>query len=134
MGVLRAALWAATLSGIPSTLHALARGRDPFEAALAAGSILLPKETDRVRLVVAAVPVHLALSLGWTLALDRARVRGAAGGAVAGLAICALDLGVLGRCFPRVQALPLAPQVADHIAYGAVAGLLLGRHRRQESI
>lgn len=131
MSTLRAAAWAAALSGIPSTLHALATGRDPLEAVYAAGTILLPDETNRVRLALAAVPLHLALSFGWALALDRAGVRGAARGAAAGLAICALDLGVIGRRFPRVRALPLAPQVADHLAYGAVVGLALERRRRR---
>lgn len=125
MRVLRAAAWAAALSGIPSTLHALATGRDPLEAALAAGSVLLPRETSRAKLVAAAVPVHLALSLAWTLALDRAGVRGARRGALAGLAIAALDLGLVGRVFPHIGALPLVPQLADHVAFGAIAGLLL---------
>ena len=73
------------------------------------------------------MPVHLALSLGWTLALDRAGVRGARRGALAGLAIAALDLGVAGARSPRVRALPLAPQLADHAAFGAVAGHVLAR-------
>jgi hypothetical protein len=127
MRVLRAAAAAAALSGIPSTAHALATGRDPLAATLAAGSILLPREPRRGPLLAAAVPVHLALSLGWTLALDRAGVRSARAGALAGLAIAALDLGVVGRRFPRVRALPLLPQLADHAAFGAVAGLLLAR-------
>ena len=108
-------------------MHALATGRDPLEAALAAGSVLLPHETSRAKLVAAAVPVHLGLSLAWTLALDRACVRTARGGALAGVAIAALDLGVVGRRFPRVRELPLGPQLADHAAFGAIAGLLLGR-------
>lgn len=127
MRVLRAAAYAAALSGIPSTLHALATGRDPLEAAVAAGSVLLPRETSRAKLVAAAVPVHLALALGWTLALDRAGVRTARGGALAGLAIGALDLGVAACAFPRVSALPLGPQLADHAAFGAVVGFLIGR-------
>jgi hypothetical protein len=125
--VLRAAAWAAVLSGAPSTLHALATGRDPLAATAAAGSILLPHETSRIRLVAAAVPVHVAVSLGWTLALDRAGVRTARVGALAGLAIAALDLGVAGRCFPRVRALPLLPQLADHALIGAIAARLLQR-------
>ncbi|MDQ3066426.1 MAG: hypothetical protein M3R12_04640 [Actinomycetota bacterium] len=125
MAALRAAAWAAALSGIPSTAHALATGRDPFEAVYAAGTILLPGETNRRRLVAAAIPVHLALSLGWTLALERARVRGVRSGALAGLAIAALDLGVVGRRLPRIRALPLVPQLADHAAFGAIAGRLL---------
>jgi hypothetical protein len=130
--VLRAATWAAALSGIPSTVHALATGRDPLAAVLAAGSVLLPGETSRPKLAAAAVPVHLALSLAWTVAFDRAGIRTARGGALAGLAVAALDLGVMGRRFPHVRALPLGPQLADHAAFGAIAGLLLGR--RQEGL
>jgi hypothetical protein len=125
MRVIRAAVWAAALSGAPSTLHALATGRDPLAAALAAGAVLLPDEADRARLLAAAVPVHLGVSLAWTLVLDRAGVRTARGGAVAGLAIAALDLGVLGRRFPRVRDLPLGAQLADHAAFGALAARLL---------
>lgn len=125
MRVLRAALWAATLSGLPSTAHALATGRDPLAAAVAAGSVLLPRERSRAKLLAAAVPVHLAISLGWTLALDRAGLRTARGGALAGLAIAALDLGVVSRRFPRVRSLPLIPQLADHAAFGAIAARLL---------
>ena len=106
-------------------MHALATGRDPLEALVAAGSVVLPHETSRVKLAAAAVPVHLALSLAWTLALDRAGVRTARGGALAGLAIAALDLGVAVHAFPRVRALPLGPQLADHAAFGAVAARLL---------
>jgi hypothetical protein len=127
--ILRAALAAAALSGIPSTAHALATRRDPLEAAFAAGTILLPRETRPERLLAAAVPVHLALSLGWTVVLDRAGVRGVRTGVAAGLAIAALDLGVVGRRFPRLRALPVGPQLADHAAFGAIAGVLLAEER-----
>ncbi len=125
MRVLRAAAWAAALSGIPSTAHALATGRDPFEAARAAGTILLPRETRPQRLLAAAVPVHLGVSFASTLVLDRAGIRGARRGAVAGLAIAALDLGLAGRRVPRIRELPVGPQLADHAAFGAIAGRLL---------
>jgi len=39
--------------------------------------------------------------------------------------VAALDLGVIGKRFPRVRALPLVPQLADHAAFGAIAGRLL---------
>ena len=123
----RAGVVAAVLSGAPSTLYAVATGRGPLEATLAAGSILLPGETRRGRLLAAAVPVHLGLSLGWAFALDRAGIRTARAGAVAGLVIAGLDLGVAGRRFPLIRALPLVPQLADHVAFGAIAGRLLGR-------
>lgn len=119
------------MSGAPSTLHALATGRDPLAATNAAGAILLPGSTRALPLVLAAVPVHLALSLGWALVLERLGARGPVRGAAAGLAIAALDLGVADRRIPRVRALPLGPQVLDHLAYGAVAGIVLGRRRRR---
>ena len=124
---LRAGLIVGALAGAPSTLHALATGRDPLEATLAAGSVLLPGETRRGRLVAAAVPVHLAISLGWAAALDRAGVRGSGRGALAGLAIAALDLGVARRVFPRFRELPVGPQLADHVAYGTIVGSLISR-------
>jgi hypothetical protein len=117
------------LSGAPSTLHALATGRDPLGATVAAGSILLPGETRRGRLLAAAVPVHFALSLGWALALDRAGVRSARRGALAGLTIGVVDLSLAARVLPRIRALPVIPQLADHAAYGAVAGHVLRRAR-----
>jgi hypothetical protein len=124
---------AAVVGGVPSTLWALVAGDDPLEPTLAAGSILLPHETRRGRLVAAAVPIHAALSLGWAavLAAILPRRQTAAAGAVAGLAIAALDLGVVGRLVPRIRALPLAPQLADHIAFGAAVGLVLERRRRR---
>ena len=126
---LAAGLAGALAGGLPSTAHALLRGRDPLEATLAAGSLLLPHEERRARLLAAAIPVHVAISLGWALVLAGvlpARNRAVAG-AAAGIAIAALDLGVVGRRFPRIRALPVAPQLADHVAYGATVGWALGR-------
>ena len=127
MRVLRAATWSAALSGIPSTAHAFATGRNPLEAAYAAGTIVLPRETRPDRLLAAGVTAHVAISLFWTAVLDSAGVRGVRRGALAGLAIAALDLGVVGRRVPRIRALPLLPQLADHAAFGAIAGRLLKR-------
>ena len=81
---------AAVVSGAPSTLWALAVGRDPLEPTLAAGSLLLPRESRQGRLFAAAVPVHLAVSIGWALILSsvlprrrttRPRPRSSMGGA-----------------------------------------------------
>jgi hypothetical protein len=127
MRVIRAAAWAAALSGIPSTVHALATGRDPLEAAAAAGTIVLRREPSPARLLAAGLSAHLAISLAWTIVLDRADVHGARRGMLAGVAIALLDLGVVGRRFPRIRALPLLPQLADHAAFGAIAGRLLQR-------
>jgi hypothetical protein len=122
---------AGVVSGAPSTLHALVTQGDPLEATVAAGSILLRDETRRAALVLAAVPVHAALSLGWGVALAAVlpRRQPELWGAVAGLAIATLDLGVVGRKLPRIAALPVVPQVLDHLAYGACVGAVLRRYR-----
>jgi len=123
---------AALVSGAPSTLHAFATRSSPLEATLAAGTLLLPRERRPLALVLAAVPVHLALSFGWALLLATLlpRRRTVAAGVLAGLAIAALDLGVVGRRNPRVRALPQLPQVLDHVAYGAAVGVVLRLRRR----
>ena len=123
---------AAVLSGAPSTLYALASGGDPLEATLAAGAMVMPRERRIARLVVTAVAVHAALSLGWAQVLARTLPcpRTTVWGAVAGLGIAALDLGIIGHRFPRVRALPQLPQVADHVAYGATVGTVLSLRRR----
>lgn len=123
---------AALLSGAPSTLHALATRTSPLEATLAAGTLLAPRSSRPAVLLLAAVPVHLALSFGWALLLAAVlpRRRTIAWATLAGLGIAALDLGVVGRRFPRIRALALAPQVLDHVAYGATVGVMLSRRRR----
>jgi hypothetical protein len=101
-------------------VHALATGRDPLAAARAAGSMVSERHA-----LAAAVPVHLGVSVFWAALIPRRA--GVAGGAACGLAIAALDLGVLARPFPAVRALPLWPQVADHVAFGAIVGWVLAR-------
>jgi hypothetical protein len=127
---------AAVVSGIPSTVIALARGDDPLEATAAAGSILVSRESGTLLRLTAAAPVHVALSLGWGVVLSALLPRRAtiAWGAAAGLCIAALDLVVIGRRFARIDALPLGPQVADHVAYGAVVGTVLRRRRTRGAL
>lgn len=122
---------AALLSGAPSTLHALVTRASPLEATLAAGTLLAPRARRPAVLLLAAVPVHLALSFGWALLLAAIlpRRRTVAWGTLAGLAIAALDLGVIGRRYPRIRALAPVPQVLDHVAYGATVGAVLSRRR-----
>ena len=122
---------AAVLSGAPSTLHAFATRASPFEATLAAGALLLPRERRPLVLALAALPLHLALSLGWAVLLAAVlpRRRTVAYATLAGLAIAALDLGVVGRRMPRIRALAPLPQVLDHVAYGATVGAVLSRRR-----
>jgi hypothetical protein len=118
-------------SGAPSTLHALLTGRDPLEASLAAGTLLLAHERRRARLLAAAAVAHVTLSLGWAVVLAAVlpRRRATASAAAAGLAIAALDLGLVGRHVERIRALPLAPQVLDHVAYAVTVAVVLERRR-----
>jgi hypothetical protein len=122
---------AAVVSGAPSTSWALAVGRDPLEPTLAAGSLLLREERRRGRLLAAAVSVHLAVSVGWAVVLATLlpRRRAVSAGAAAGLIIAVFDLGLVGRRFTRVRALPFVPQLADHALYGATVGFVLDRRR-----
>ncbi len=126
---LRAAVPAALVSGLPSTVHAVLAGRDPLEPSVAAGSILAPREQRSLPLLAAAVPVHLALSAGWAVVLAGVlpRKRPLLEGTLAGLTIAAIDLGLVGRRYPRIRALQTMPQVADHVAFGIVTALALTR-------
>jgi hypothetical protein len=127
---------ASALSGAPSTAYALATGRHPLEAARAAGT-LLPGRARREGGLAAGLVAHVAVSTFWTAVLaaflrPRGRLAGAVAGGAAGLGIAALDLGVLARRLPAVRALPQAPQWADHVAFGALAGAVLGGGRGRE--
>ncbi len=48
-------------------------------------------------------------------------------GAAAGLAIGVVNVGVIGRRFPAIRALPLMPQLADNVAFGVVFAVLVDR-------
>jgi hypothetical protein len=122
----------AVLSGVPSTTVTVWRGEDVLEGVLAAGSILRPRERRTAPLVAAAVPVHLALSLGWAAVLSLAVPPGRelAGATLGALGIAALDLGLIARAFPRIRALPQGRQWADHVAYGLAVGAVLRTRRR----
>jgi len=132
MNVIRAAVISGVMSGVPSTAWALARRGDPLEATWAAGRMVLPDAEPGVPLLGAAGVAHGVLTVVWTAVLARTlprgtRTRRALAGAAAGCAIAALDLGVahLRRDDPRfapVARLAVGPQVADHIAFGALAG------------
>lgn len=100
-----------------------------MKASLAAGSIVIPRERRRGRLLIAAVPVHLSLSAAWavTLAALLPRRHPLGEGALAGLAIAAFDLGIIGRRYPLVRELQPLPQIADHIAFGIIVSVLLSR-------
>ena len=132
MSVLRAAVISGIFSGVPSTAWALAHRGDPLEATWAAGRVLAPDAQPGLKLLGAAAVAHGVLTLGWTAAIACAlpagsRTRRAVVGAAAGAAIAALDLGGahLRRGDPRlapIARLAIGPQLADHLAFGALVG------------
>jgi hypothetical protein len=130
--VVVAGLAGAALSGLPSTAWTVLRGEDVLAGARAAGTLLLPRERRPGVLLLAAVPVHLALSLGWAAVLAVATPHRAepAWGLIGGVAIAALDLGVIGRRLPAIRSLPQGRQWADHLAFGLTVGLALRARRR----
>jgi hypothetical protein len=132
---LEAGLAGAALSGIPSTVVTLLRGEDLLDGARAAGAIVLPREQRTGVLLAAAVPVHLALSVGWAIVLGAVLPRRAEPliGMVAGLGIAALDLAVIGRRIPAIRGLPQGRQWADHLAFGLAVGVVLWRRRTMPS-
>src|SRR5215218_10474601 len=117
----------AVLSGVPSTVHSLWRRDDVLEGALAAGTLLLPREDRPQRLLVSATIAHAGLSLGWAavLAATLPPERTVRWSVAAGLAIAGLDLGLIGRRFERIRALDPLPQVADHLAYATTVAAVL---------
>jgi hypothetical protein len=102
----------------------VARGRSILASTRAAGTLLVGDTAAPATTLVAGVAVHLAISTFWgTVLWFRLPRRHAPGwGAVAGLGIAALDLGVVGRHLPAIRELDLAPQLADHVAFGAIVG------------
>ena len=70
--------------------------------------------------------VHLGISVVVGDALARALPeRNSVGwGAAAGFAIGVVNVGVIGRRFPAIRALPLVPQLADNTAFGIVFALV----------
>jgi hypothetical protein len=131
---LRIAVVAALLSGAPSTLHALYERADPLEAAKAAGTLVLDDNASDRSLLVAGGAMHSALSWGWTFLLVRIlpRDRPIGWGVLAGAVIAWFDLLIVGRRFARIRALPLLPQVADHVAFGALVAVQLASRRRSK--
>jgi hypothetical protein len=129
MDVIRAGLAGAALSGVPSTVVTLLKREDMLDGARAAGKIVLPREERTAVLLAAAVPVHLALSLGWAVAIAALPRRNALTGLAAGLAIAAIDLELIGRRIPAIRALPQGRQWADHAAYGLTVGQCLRARR-----
>jgi hypothetical protein len=130
--VSEATLAAAVLSGAPSTLISLRRHgtarpalADVLEATRAAGTLLPPGRPGLTRGAVAHTGVSLLC--GELLARTLPERHSVLAGAGAGLAIGVVNLTIIGRCFPRIRALPLVPQLADNVAFGVIFALVADR-------
>lgn len=134
-GWVRAGLVGAAFSGAPSTAVALLRGEDLLASTEAVGAVVLARAGRPGRLLAGGA-VHVLISLMWARVLGRVlsarlstprstRTGGAIAGAFCGLGIAAVDLGLIGRRLPAIRSLPTAPQLADHVAYGALVGWTL---------
>lgn len=125
-----AGLTAGVVSGIPSTTWAVLAGHDVLAATRAAGTLVPGRRGGGG--VLPGLAAHTVIAAFWTVVLAallprRGGAVGVATGACAGVAIAAVDLGLVARRHPAVRSLPQLPQWADHVAFGAVAGALLGR-------
>jgi hypothetical protein len=124
------AFLAGTLSGLPSTVHALATGRRVRRTVEAAGELLGRPGVAR------GVVAHAAMTIGWTTVLltvvppRRSPVVLAAFG---GLAIAGLDLTIADWWFPAIAALPRWPQVLDHVLFGILVGSIIARRAARTS-
>ncbi|HEY1828432.1 MAG TPA: hypothetical protein VGF87_10445 [Acidimicrobiales bacterium] len=130
--VVEATALAGILGGAPSATHALVVGGDlrsvvdyGLRATRAVGTLIPPGRPGLLRGTLA----HFGISflVGAVLARVLPRRHSALWGAAAGLGIGAFNLSVIGRRFPDIAALPLAPQLADNMAFGAVFALVVDR-------
>lgn len=123
---------AGTASVVPSAVHALASGRPWTLSERAAGNLVLPASTPPARLAGVGAVVRAAVALNWGVVLSRwlDRRHPIGHGLGAGLTLFGFQYLLIGRQRALVRVLPPAPQVADHLVFGAVAGAVLSRLRR----
>lgn len=123
---------ASVLSGAPSTFSALVTSRSlpttvryAFDATRAVGTLVPPGRPALIK--GAAVHVGISLAMAEVLARTLPDEHSVAWAALAGLAMGAVNVAVIGRRFPAIRALPLGPQLADNIAFGIVFAAAVDR-------
>ena len=95
------------------------------DATCAIGTLVPPGRPGFIRGAI----VHLGISAACGEALARAlpEHNSVGWGAAAGFAIGVVNVGVIGRRFPAIRALPLVPQLADNTAFGLVFAFVVDR-------
>jgi hypothetical protein len=131
--VTEAVVIASVLGGVPSTVIALVRARgnvgrasaDVLASTRAIGVLLPPGRPGVARGAAAhgAVSVVMGELLARVLPRRPSLVRAAAAGLLMGV----LNVGLVGRRFPSIRALPLLPQIADNIAFAVVLAAVADR-------
>jgi hypothetical protein len=123
---------AAALSGAPSTLEAFRRQRDlrsamtyVWGATRAVGTLVPPGRPDFIRGALLHVGISVLCSEGLARTLPESN--SVIWGAGAGLAIGMVNVALIGRRFPAIAALPLVPQLADNVAFGALFAFVVDR-------
>ena len=131
--IIEATAAAAVLGGAPSTLDAVRRQRNLRsavsyirDATRAVGTLVPPGRPSFLR--GAVIHVGISVVCGEALARTLPERHSTAWGAAAGLALGIVGVGLIGRRFPAIAALPLTPQLADNIAFGAVFAFVVDRH------
>ena len=123
--ITKAALIASVLSGAPSTGYMLLTSRSvsasvryALQASRAVGTLVPPGRPSLFK--GAAAHVGISLAMAELLARSLPETHAVAWGASGGLAMGVVNVGIIGRRFPDIRALPLLPQLADNVAFGVV--------------
>jgi len=130
--IVEATAVASVVSAVPSSAHSLVASGDlrsvlddGLRATRAAGVLIPPGGPSLGRGVIAHFVVSVLVGeLLARVVPDRHSVMW---GAVAGLVIGIFNLGVVGRHYPAIRELPLGPQLADNMAFGALFAAVVDR-------
>lgn len=122
-------------SELPSALSHRRAGRPWWSTDAAAATLLLPTATSPARRRWAGTALRALVAANWGAVLSRwLDERHPVGhGVAAGIALAGFEYGLVGRRRPLIRDLPLLPQIADQVVFGAVAGAVLARCRRSAS-
>ena len=130
--IVEATAIAGLVSGAPSAAHAFNASGDlravvdyGMRATRAAGTLVPPGKPGLTRGVLAHIVVSFLV--GELLARVLPNRHAVIWGTVAGLFVGAFNLGVVGRRFPAIRELPLGPQLADNMAFGALFAAVVDR-------
>ena len=130
--IVEATAVASMISAVPSSVHSLVANGDlrsvfddGMRATRAAGVLIPPGGPSLRRGVIAHFVVSLLV--GEFLARVLPNRHTVIWGAVTGLLIGIFNLGVVGRHFSAIRQLPLGPQLADNMAFGALFAAVVDR-------